>query len=207
MKNYIREYLKFILVFIFTFIRKNKLKTIFTILALICYNYAGTFKDDVEIHEIAATLKVDNNNIYIYRSLEENKIKYKAITASNDIIIKNGKIYKSSYAVTNVLLWVCFIIILAHICVFTFMTDDDLNWEFEDCWEKALSSLVYCEEENGEFYYFALGRLLDKRDTQIVRYNNATKALKFYSFGDIYRCPKFETKSKRREKNLKKLGI
>jgi hypothetical protein len=67
--------------------------------------------------------------------------------------------------------------------------------------------LIYCEEEDGFFYYFALGRLISKRDTQISRYYKPNRELKINGFRDLFICPKYQTKKSKRETLLNKIGI
>ena len=67
--------------------------------------------------------------------------------------------------------------------------------------------MIYCEEENGNFYYFALGRLIDKRNKQVSRSYSITRELGIDGFRDLYRCPKYQTKTQKRETLLNKIGI
>jgi hypothetical protein len=89
----------------------------------------------------------------------------------------------------------------------TFSNDDDIHWEFQDAWKEAFTTLIYCEEEGGEFYYFALGRLISKTDRQVGRRYSIADELRVDGFRDLYRCPKYQTKTQRRETLLNKIGI
>jgi hypothetical protein len=81
-----------------------------------------------------------------------------------------------------------------------------MSWELNECLEKSLSFLIYCEFEDNNFYYFALGRLIKKSDRQINDYyKNIANQLNISSFSDILNCPKFKTKSQRRSELLDKL--
>jgi hypothetical protein len=55
-------YLKFTLTFLLELIKTNIVKTIFLIVAIIGFYYAGTFPDSIETYDVAETVvKVDNN--------------------------------------------------------------------------------------------------------------------------------------------------
>ena len=202
-------YLKFTLTFLFELIRTNIVKTIFVIGAITTFMFAGTFKDDVDSYDVAGVVKVDNNYVYVCRTIHDNKIKYENVWDVKEIPIKDGKINVSSYSFANGFLWVIFSILIILLIVSTIIgrNDDDIGWELEDAWKEAFSTLIYCEEENGYFYYFALGRLISKRDRQISRSYVAAKELNIDGFRDLYRCPKYQTKTQRRETLLNKIGI
>jgi hypothetical protein len=112
-----------------------------------------------------------------------------------------------SYNGFNILFWVLFGILTVILIICTFVNDDDIGWEIEDSWITAFTTLIYCEEENGYFYYFALGRLISKTDKQISRSYRMTSELHIDGFRDLYRCPKFQTKTQKRETLLNKIGI
>jgi len=202
-------YLKFTLTFLFELIKTNIVKTIFVIGAITTFMFAGTFKDDVDSYDVAGVVKVDNNYVYVCRTIHDNKIKYENVWDVKEIPIKDGKISVSSYSFANGFLWVIFSILIILLIVSTIIgrNDDDIGWELEDAWKEAFSTLIYCEEENGYFYYFALGRLISKRDRQISRSYVAAKELNIDGFRDLYRCPEYQTKTQRRETLLNKIGI
>jgi hypothetical protein len=206
---FIMGYLKFTLTFLFELIKTNIVKTIFIIGAITTFMFAGTFKDDVDSYDVASVVKVDNNYVYVCRTIHDNKIKYENVWDVKEIPIKEGKIYISSYSFANGFLWVIFSILTIILIVSTIIgrNDDDIGWELEDAWKEAFSTLIYCEEENGYFYYFALGRLISKRDRQIGRNYRITHELAIDGFRDLYRCPEYQTKTQRRETLLNKIGI
>ena len=203
------EYLKFILTLLFELIKTNIVKTLFIIGAIITFMFAGTFKDDVNSYDVATVVKVDNNYVYVCRTIHDNKIEYENIWDVKEMPIKDGKIYISSYSFANGFLWVIFSILTIILVIATIIgrNDDDIGWELEDCWGEAFCTLIYCEEENGEFYYFALGRLISKTDRQVNRRYSITNELRIEGFRDLYRCPKYQTKTQRRETLLNKIGI
>lgn len=203
------SYLKFTFIFLFEVLKTNIVKTLLIIGAVLTFMYAGTFKPDVQEYNVATTVRVDSDYVYVCKTISENKIKYENVWSQSPIPVKDGKIYVSSYAFVNGLMWFLFAILAVILVVGTIIgrNDDDIGWELEDCWEEALSTLIYCEEEDGKYYYFALGRLIDKRDNQISRRTRPTSELNLRTFRDLYRCPKYKTKKERREQLLNKIGI
>ena len=201
-------YLKFILTLLFELVRTNIFKTIYLALAIISFNLAGTFPDSTDIYKIVAETKVENTYIYVYETISDNKVKYENIwQEEKPLEVKDGVVKLPSYNGFNIFFWVVFFISLVVVLIMTFVPDDDINWNFKDAWLEAFTSLIYCEEENGEFYYFALGRLISKTDRQVGRNYRITNELRIDGFRDLYRCPKYQTKTQRRETLLNKIGI
>ena len=158
---------------------------------------------------MATVVKVDSNYIYVCRTIHDGQIKYENIWNEKEIPIKDGKIYISSYSFANGFIWVVFGISSLILIIGTIIgrNDDDIGWEIGECWDEAFSTLIYCEEENGEFYYFALGRLISKRDRQVSRNYHITSELKINGFRELYRCPKYQTKTQRKETLLNKYNL
>jgi len=201
-------YLKFVLTLLFELIRTNIAKTIFLTLAIISFNLADTFPDSIDTYKIVAETKVGNTFIYVYENIHDNKVQYENIwQEGKPLEVKNGVITSKSYNGFNIFFWVILFISLVVTLIITCVPDDDINWGFKDTWKEAFSTLIYCEEENGEFYYFALGRLISKTDRQINRRYSITDELRVDGFRDLYRCPKYQTKTQRRETLLNKIGI
>jgi hypothetical protein len=200
-------YLKFSFVFLLELIKTNIIKTIFVVLSIVSFNYAETFPPSTDTYHVVAETKVENTYIYVCESISENKIKYENVwQEGKPLEVKNGVITSQSYNGFNIFFWVLFGILTVILIICTFVNDDDIGWEIEDSWITSFTTLIYCEEENGEFYYFALGRLISKRDKQIGSYRITTE-LQIDGFRDLYRCPKFQTKTQRRETLLNKIGI
>jgi hypothetical protein len=207
---FIMGYLKFTLTFLLELIKKNIIKTIFIIVAIIFFNYADTLPDSIDTYKIVAETKVENTYIYVYETISDNKVKYNNIwQEGKPLIIKDGVIKLPSYNGFNILFWVISVIsvVVLGIATFVGIGDDNIGWELEDSWKEAFCTLIYCEEENGEFYYFALGRLISKTDRQLGRNYRITHELGIDGFRDLYRCPKYQTKTQRRETLLNKIGI
>lgn len=198
------NYLKFISVFLFELIKGNIVKISFLIIAVLSFIYAGTFEQDIKMHNVVSLTNHNNNYIYLCSTERNGEISYDVVESEKLIPIKDGIISTKSYAEANVLLWALFVISFMIPLIGTFIED---GWEVEDHWLEAFSTLIHCEEENGEFYYIALGRLIEKTNKQVSRGYRITNQLNISGFRQLYRCPKFQTKSKRRESILNKIGI
>lgn len=201
------SYLKFALVFIFEIITNNIVKSILLISAIVSFNFAGVFPDTIDDYKIIHQTKIEDTYLYFYKTISDNKIKYENISSDKPIELKNGGIKVSSYNGLNVLFWIIFSVCGIVVLIATFINDSDTGWDVSDAWTDAFSTLIYCEEENGHFYYFALGRLISKTDTQINRRYRITHELNISGFRDLFRCPKYQTKTQRRETLLSKIGI
>ncbi len=202
------SYIKFTLILLFELIKTNIGKTIFLIAAIVGFNYAETFPPDTDTYHVVAETKVDNTYIYVYKSISDNKVQYDNVwQEGKPLEVKNGFISMKSYNGANIFFWVLFGISTVILIICTFINDDDVGWEFQDVWVESFTTLIYCEEEDGYFYYFALGRLISKRDKQINRNYRMVGELHIDGFRDLYRCPKYQTKKQRRETLLDEIGI
>ena len=198
--------LKFPFLLLFELVKINILKSISIICAVISFGYAGTFDRTISEYKVISQIKNENTYIYVYEDIENNKVVYKNFCDSKEMPIKDNKIQFDAYNGINILLWVIFGILSLSVLIVSIL-GDDVGWEFEDCWQEAFSTLIYCELENDVYYYFALGRMIDKRDRQIDRYSCAARTLNISSFRQLYRCPKYKTKRQNRENILNCIGI
>lgn len=76
--------------------------------------------------------------------------------------------------------------------------------------ENTLGGLIKCEEQNGKFYYIVVGRLVGIRDQQLsISMSNYSlcRELELRCLGSLRLCPKFKTKTQKRDGLLKDLGI
>lgn len=203
------SYLKFVLVFLFELLKNNIVKLLILTGVIVSFSFADTFKDDINTYDVATVVQVDNKYIYVCRTIEDNKVKYENVWNDKEIPLKDGKISITSYAFANGFMWFCFIILSVVFIILTIIgiNDDDIGWDFEDSWREAFGTLIYCEEEEGQFYYFALGRLISKRDRQVNRDYKITRELRIGGFRDLFCCPRYQTKNQRRESLLNKIGI
>lgn len=199
-----KRLLLFPFVLLYNTLKTNILKSIFIILTFVGFYFSQDYKEDVIKSKTAEhVLKTSKDYIYFF---EEGDNRYSTIV-TDEPLKNNTYVYKDTqdgYIWLQGLGWI-FIVVLV-VAFFIGLGDDEVSWEFKECFEKSLSFLIYCEFEDNKFYYFALGRLLRKTDRQLNDYyGNIAHELNIRSFSDILNCPKFKTKSQRRGELLDKL--
>ena len=180
-------------------INKNKIKLALITSCLtglfIAFNY---FYDDLQTkYTIQYEIKA-NNVDYIYLGTKKGSQDldvYQTDKKMNRYYIKTET--HPVFVVINIFAWIVLIItIVVSLCY-----DKELNWEFDEVWVLAFCSLIYCEMEDGKYYYLALGRLLYTSD-QLIRHSNISGYLNVTNFSQLSNYPKFETKRAKREKAL-----
>lgn len=196
-------YLKLYLNFIKHLIISNPIKIILLIVAYISFNFAGTFKGSYEYIDIVSQHKDKNTYIYVVKN-EANSSGYEVLSFDKEQETKNEQLKTFDYHDGNIVLYVVFGVSLLCAIVGSFM--DDEKWDFDDSYEMAISSLIYCELEGDVYFYMILDRLITKTDRRIMSHNIAGN-LGIHNMSDVYRLPKFSTKTKKRNDNLEKLGI
>jgi len=199
-----KRLLLFPFVFLYNTIKKNILKTIWIALAIIGFHFSQGYSEDViESKTATHVIKTGKNYTYFF---EEGDDRYSTMVF-NRPLKNNTYVYKDTqgeYICLQALGWVSLIILV--IGFFVGLGEDEVSWEFDECFERSLSFLIDCEFEDNKFYYFALGRLIRKSDRQVSdHYRNIANELNIHSFSDILNCPKFMTRSQRRGKLLDEL--
>jgi hypothetical protein len=196
---------------IYELICKNIAKTIFLAIALttlyFSYNVDREMTTTKSVH---AKFTDSKNHInYVVSSDKEN---FSVKEFDKPLKITNNTItYKETSDIRFVLLLIFWIAVIILVIAF-FMglgSDDDISWEFRDCWLNALSTLIVCELEDGQYYYMVLGRLVYKSDKLYEKYRSDKLIERFniYGFRDLMNYPKFKTKTETRNSKLDKLGI
>jgi hypothetical protein len=202
------SYLKFLLNFFKYLVIINPFKILLLILSIISYQFIDTFQGEWEKYDVVATGKHGNDFIYVIQ-VDYKDDGYDVIKSETEKNIKEGQISIWDYNDVNILFWILFIVPLIVLCIGTIIgvihDDDDVSWELKKCYVKSLTTLVYCELEDGIYYYMVMGRLICKKDKIIHGYHISNLGVN--SFSEIYRLPKFSTKTMKRENNLQKLGI
>ncbi len=204
------SYIKLFFNFIKYLIIKNPIKLSLVIISIITFNYAGTFKGGYDYYDVVSEGTHGNIHIYVVQT-KSTDIGYEIITSDKKENIKNGQIAVWNYNDLNVLFYVLFSISLIIVIIATIIgisnDDDDVSWETENCYQRAITTLIYCELENDTYHYMIMGRLIQKRSDQIRFTSNFAGEFRIYNISDIYRLPKFSTKTQKRNNILNKLGI
>lgn len=188
---------------------ENPIKLLMVVVAIITFNYAGTIPGGYEYYDIATQTKDGNTNIYVIRSHDGGENPYDVVSSNKEEKVENNRLAYYEYHDANILLWIVFGILSLLIIIFTIIglaNDDDTGWNIESCYQRSISTLIYCELE-GDTYYYIMGRLVDKRKDQIRYTSNVAREMRIFDMSDVYRLPKFSTKTQKRNNNLDKLDI
>ena len=205
------SYLKIVFNFFKYLVIKNPIKLLMVVGAIVSFNYAGTIPGEYEYYDIAAQTKDGNTNIYVVRSHDGGENPYDVVSSNKEEKVENNQLVYYDYHDANILLWVVFGILILLITIFTIIglanDDDEIGWEIEDCYTMSISTLIYCELEGDIFYYMIMGRLIEKRKDQIRYTSNLAREFRIFNISDVFRLPKFSTKTQNRNNILNKLGI
>lgn len=205
------SYLKLILNFIKYLIIENPIKLIMTVASVIAFNFAGTISGENVYYNLVSQVKDGNTYVYVVNSHSKSDNGYEVITSDKPEVIKNGQLQVWDYNDANVLLYIIggilTLIVLIGTIVGLINDDDEISWDFEGCYQRSISTLIYCELEGDTYYYMIMGRLIDKRKDQIRYTSNVAREMRIFNMSDVYRLPKFSTKTQKRNNNLDKLGI
>lgn len=197
---------------IYELICKNVVKTIFLIVALITLYFSYNVDKEMITTKSVHAKFIDSKNHTNY-VVSSDKSNFSVKEFDKPLKVTNNTItYKETSDARFVLLLI-FWIATIFLAIAFFMglggSDDDISWEFKDCWLRALSTLIVCELEDGQYYYMVLGRLVYKSDRLYEKYRSDKLIERFniYGFTDLMNYPKFKTKTETRNSKLDKLGI
>jgi hypothetical protein len=196
--------------FIYELISKNIIKTIFLAIALTTLYFSYNVESKMTTTNRVYTQFVDDENHTNY--VINSGIVYSVKNFNKPLKIVNNTItYQEMSDIRCVLLVIFWIdVIFLVISFFIGLSgDEEISWEFKDCWLNALSTLIVCELEDGQYYYMVLGRLVYKSDRLYEKYRSDKLIERFniYGFRDLMNYPKFKTKTETRNSKLDKLGI
>lgn len=204
------NYLKFFLIFLYTLIKDNIVKSICLAISITIFQFAGTFSDGEYIKDVVQEIEVNGDYLYVSEKItNDDNITYELNDFKEPQKVENGKLIYYEYSQINVLMWALFAFstfIVGLMTILGWSGEDDSGWHSNESYKNAISKIIYCVEENGIFYYMSFGRLLSKRDNQLSRYD-ICRSLGIRSLSDIRFCPKFQTKTQKRENLLTKIGI
>jgi hypothetical protein len=201
----------FPLFLIYELVTTNIVKSIFLAIALITLYFSYNVESEITTTNRVYAQFVDgkNHTNYVINSGNGYSVKEfnKPLKITNNTIT-----YKEMSDIRFVLLLVFWIAVIFLIIAFFMGLGDnsgDVSWEFRDCWLNALSTLIVCELEDGQYYYMVLGRLVYKSDRLYDKYRSDKLIERFniYGFRDLMNYPKFKTKTETRNSKLDKLGI
>ncbi len=187
----------------------NPIKIVALILSIISYNYAGSFKSGTYKQPIVKEFNDGGIWVYLARSTT-NSSGYEVMTTQSKQKLVDNCLVLDDYDDRNILLWILFGVTLLVFVISTIIGllngDDDIGWDIDSCQEISINNLIYCELEGDTFYYMAFGRLIGQSKTQ-VKSRSIADSFRIHSLSDLKKCPKFSTKTQKRNNLLDKLGI
>ena len=199
------NFLKYLLI-------SNPIKLLVLITAIILFNYAGTIPGEYVYYDLVSQSKDGNTNVYVLRSHESNDdSSYDIYSSNKPQKVINNQLVVWDYHDGNVVLYVfsaILFLVLLILTIFCIVNDDDeIGWDIKSCYTKAITTLIYCELEGEIYYYMIMGRLIEKRKDKIRFTSNLAREMRIFNMSDVYRLPKFSTKTQKRNNILNKLGI
>lgn len=204
------SYLKLVFNFFKYLIIENPIKLVVFLATLVSFNYAGTFSGENEYLDLVTQSKDANTYVYIVKSYNKSDTNYEVFTSDKQMVVKNGQLEVYDYNDLNVLLYVVGGVLGLVTVILTFISiidDDDFGWDFNGCYQRAITTLIYCELEGDTYYYMIMGRLIQMRKDQIRFTSNLAREFRIFNMSDVFRLPKFSTKTQKRNNILNKLGI
>lgn len=200
----------FPLFLIYELISKNVTKSIFLAIALTTLYFSYNVDKEMTTTNRVYAQFIDGKNHTNYVINSGNGYSVKEF--NKPLKILNNTITYQETSDTRFVLLLIFWIAIIFLTIAFFMglgSDEEISWEFKDCWLNALSTLIVCELEDGQYYYMVLGRLVYKSDRLYEKYRSDKLIERFniYGFRDLMNYPKFKTKTETRNSKLDKLGI
>lgn len=182
-----------------------------TIGAIVAFSFAGSLPGENVYHNLVTQSKDGNTYVYVVNSQSDSNGGYEIFTSDKPEVVKNGQLQVWDYHDGNVLLYLLGGILTLIVSIATIMglvnDHEDIGWEIEYCYQRGISTLIYCELEGDIYYYIIMGRLVEKRKDQIRYTSNIAREFRIFNMSDVYRLPKFSTKTQKRNNILDKLGI
>jgi hypothetical protein len=189
----------------------NPIKITALVIAIISWNYAGSFQNGTYKEPVVSEVKDGSTWIYLTRNSGSSS-GYEVMTSTTKEKLVDGSLVLDDYNGINVVFWAFFVIsalIFSITTIIGWINDDgvlSLGWDLDGCLVNSLNNIIYCELEDGVYYYMAFGRLIGKSDRQINP-RRVSDHFNTYSLSDLRKCPRFSTKTQNRNNLLDKLGI
>lgn len=200
--------IKVIPIFILNLIKKNPIKLIALVVAIITFPFLNSIPDTINETPIVKEIKLEGKYVYIFRDRINGEIKYDTKTFNKKQKLKNDVyLIEKEYNDVNIFIWVLFIVALALPVIGSFINDKEANWSFDDVSQRTIAYFITCEEEDGIYHYLYDDKLITKSQSMVQVYDNIAYTLKIYSFGQLRSYPVWNSKQRKRNTKLDQLGI
>jgi hypothetical protein len=200
-----RKIFIFITTLILQILSNNRAKMIIITIGVLAFFISGNVdKESITSQKVAGKFKSGDELVYFYKSQSS----YISIESKDVVkISKDGcTIEYNESNVLYILSILTYIISIIVIVLFTIISDSDCEWEIVECWEIAFTTLIRCEIQDGEYCYTIFDRLIFITEV-VVRRKNLSDYFSINRFSQIQNLPKFETKLRKRESLISKLGL
>ena len=204
-KTKMRKIFIFITTLILQILSNNRTKMIIITIGVLAFFISGNVdKESITSQKVAGKFKSGDELVYFYKSQSS----YISIESKDVVkISKDGcTIEYNESNVLYILSILTYIISIILIVLFTIISDSDCEWGIVECWEIAFTTLIRCEIQDGEYYYTIFDRLIFVTEV-VVRRKNLSDYFSINRFSQIQNLPKFETKLRKRESLISKLGL
>ena len=200
--------IKVIPIFVLNLIKKNPIKLIALVVAIITFPFLNSLPDEKKETPIVKEIKIDGDYIYLSRDVLNGEIKYDAKSFHKKQKLMGGVyLIEKQYDDLNIFIWILFVVALAIPVIGTFISDTDVNWDLEKVTQETISYFIKCEEEDGTYYYLYKDRLLTTSDKIINSYSNIAYTLQIKDFTKLKNFPIWNSKQRKRNNKLDELGI
>jgi len=200
--------IKAIPIFILNLIKKNPIKLIALVVAIITFPFLNSIPDIINETPIIKEIKLDGKYVYIFRDRINGEIKYETETFNKKQKLKNDVyLIEKEYNDLNIFIWILFIVAISFPVFGSFINDKEANWSFDDVSQRTIAYFITCEEEDGIYYYLYDDKLITKSQSMVQVYENIAYTLKVYSFGQLRSYPVWNSKQRKRNSKLDQLGI
>lgn len=190
-------------------LKKNIGKSIMFTLGIITYVFAGTISPSKCTIDVLDTNVIvigrDTTNVYLYKESKESSISCVSFHDAQKILPGNIIEY-TQYNILNIFLWVAFGVCCICVIVGLLASDDELSWEFRECWKEALFYDIKTFEENGTFFWTLHGRLLYRSQSCTPSGYDLKQLIRDY-IRNRHIYPNFSSIEEKRNDKLNKIGI
>jgi hypothetical protein len=199
-KNYLKmNYIKYNLRLIKNLIFENPIKSIFIVLMIISYSFAGTFNNTKKSFTIKSKIEIDSINYYVIQFIENNKIKHKLYKQEDDTHIENNHIIIYDYHELNIILYI-FSITFLILTIIGLLVED--KWDLRRIRSVTFNDFIITEYENNLYNYIIFNRCI-YTSVYLNSYRDVSHHIRKYS--DLKHYPIYYTKKDKIKKNLKSL--
>lgn len=203
MKNYlIAPFL-----FIFNFIKVNKVKTVAIFIAILIFPLLNSLPDYKDYTQIHREIKLEGfKYAYITSEVSNHEIDYDIETFTKKPKIVNNKIITMRYNDANIVFWAIFLLSALFIVIPIFPNDSDIEYEMDKVYSLTLSYFVTCDFIDGEYVYHTDNKIIGKSGYQ----RNERNIARYYGIlspRNLNNCIEYMSLQKSRANKLNKLGI